>query len=62
MSPFGYAAVLTESLLLGNVALRTGGPVEWDPAQMRVTNNPAAEVFVRPEFRKGWTIIAGGWR
>jgi predicted dehydrogenase len=55
-SPFEYAAVLSESLLLGNVALRTGQPVEWDAAQMRVTNNSAAERFVRPEFRKGWTI------
>jgi predicted dehydrogenase len=55
-SPFEYAAVLTESLLLGNVALRTGQPVEWDAAQMRAVNNPAAEVCIRPEFRKGWTI------
>jgi predicted dehydrogenase len=55
-SPFEYAAALTESLLLGNVALRTGQPVEWDAAAMRVVNNPAAEAFVRPEFRKGWTV------
>ncbi len=53
-SPFEYAAVLTESLLLGNVALRTGQPVEWDAAQMRVTNNSNAEAFITPEFRKGW--------
>jgi predicted dehydrogenase len=55
-SPFEYAAVLTEALLLGNVALRTGQPVEWDAAQMRVTNNSAAEPFVKPEFRKGWSV------
>ena len=55
-SPFEYAATLTEALLLGNVALRTGQPVEWDAAGMRVVNNPAAEILVRPEFRKGWTI------
>jgi predicted dehydrogenase len=55
-SPFEYAAVLTESLLLGNVALRTGQPVEWDAAQMRVTNNSAAEPFVKPELRKGWRL------
>jgi hypothetical protein len=56
LSPFEYAAVLTEALLLGNVALRTGQPVEWDAAQMRVTNNSAAEPFVKPELRKGWAI------
>ena len=55
-SPFEYAAVLTESLLLGNLALRTGQPVEWDAAAMRVTNNAAAAAFVRPEFRKGWSL------
>jgi predicted dehydrogenase len=55
-SPFEYAAVLTESLLLGNVALRTGQPVEWDAGQMRVTNNSAAEPFVKPELRKGWRL------
>jgi predicted dehydrogenase len=55
-SPFEYAAVLTESLLLGNVAVRTGQPVEWDAAQMRVTNNSAAEPFVKPELRKGWRL------
>ena len=42
LSHFGYAAVLTESLLLGNVALRTGQAVEWDPVKMLVTNNPSA--------------------
>jgi len=55
-SSFEYASMLSESLLLGNVALRTGQPVEWDAAAMRVTNNPAAEVFLKPEFRKGWAL------
>jgi predicted dehydrogenase len=53
-SPFEYAAVLTEALLLANVALRTGQPVVWDSAAMRVTNNSSAEVIVKPEFRQGW--------
>jgi predicted dehydrogenase len=55
-SSFEYAAVLTEALLLGNVALRTGQPVEWDAVKMRVTNNSAADQFVKPEFRKGWSF------
>ena len=55
-APFEYAAVLTESLLLGNVALRTGQPVEWDAVKMRATNNSSADQFLKPEFRKGWTI------
>ena len=52
-SPFEYAAVLTESLLLGNVALRTGQPVEWDAAAMRVTNNAAAAAFVKTRVPEG---------
>jgi predicted dehydrogenase len=56
LSPFEYAAVLTEALLLGNIGLRTGQPVEWDSAAVRVTNNSGAEVFVKPEFRKGWSL------
>jgi predicted dehydrogenase len=55
-SPFGYAAVLTEALLLGNVALRTGRTIEWDAARMRARNDPDADGFVRPEFRSGWAI------
>jgi len=55
-SPFQYAAVLTEALLLGNVALRTGRPVEWDASAMRVTNDADAERFIRPSLRRGWQL------
>jgi predicted dehydrogenase len=56
LSEFGYASWLTESLLLGNVALRTGKAIEWDPSAMRVTNAPEAEAFVKPTFRNGWSL------
>ncbi len=56
LSNFGYASRLTEALLLGNVALRTGKPLEWDTRKMRATNCPEAQPFLHPEFRKGWTI------
>jgi predicted dehydrogenase len=56
LSEFGYASRLTESLLLGNVALRTGKAIEWDPSAMRVTNAPEAEAFVKPTFRNGWSL------
>ena len=57
LAPYSYAAVLTESLLLGNVALRSGKAVEWDPVKMLVTNNPVdAAPFVKPEFRAGWSL------
>jgi predicted dehydrogenase len=55
-SPFSYAAVLTESLLLGNVALRTGKTINWNRETMRAVDCPEADVFIRPEFRTGWTL------
>lgn len=37
-----HAGLLTEVCLLGNVAVRAQGRIEWDAANLRVTNNPAA--------------------
>jgi predicted dehydrogenase len=57
LSNFGYASVLTESLLLGNVALRMGGKkIEWDSKAMKAKGCPEAHRFIKPEFRQGWTI------
>lgn len=56
LSPFGYASVLTEALLVGNLALRTGKAIEWDSAGMRAVNSPEADPFIRPEFRSGWSL------
>lgn len=53
---FDYSAPLTEMVLLGNVALQSGGPIEWDSGTMQVTNNAAASHFVQPEYREGWTL------
>src|SRR5690242_21495521 len=51
---FGYASVLTESLLLGNVALRTNQRIEWDSESMTAKGCPEAEQFIKPTFREGW--------
>jgi predicted dehydrogenase len=58
LSNFGYAAVLTESLLIGDLALRVGKDIEWDSAKMTATNAPEAQRFVRPEFREGWSLAS----
>ncbi len=55
-SNFGYAGTLTEAMLLGNVAVRTGAPIDYDAATGQVTNRPEANRFVRPEFRPGWGL------
>ena len=52
---FQYSGVLTEAVLLGNVAFRTGKKLEWNAAALKVPNVPEAERFLRREYRKGWT-------
>jgi predicted dehydrogenase len=55
-SNFDIAAYLTEIILLGCVALRTGKKLEWDGPNMRATNAPESAQFVKRDNRKGWTI------
>lgn len=53
---FDYSAVLTEAVLLGNVAWRAGCPLQWDAEQGRVTNTTAAEPYLRRSYRRGWEL------
>jgi predicted dehydrogenase len=56
--PFEYAARLTEVMLLGIVALRTGKRLEYDAAAMRVTNAPEGNQYLERQPRAGWTSTA----
>lgn len=55
-SNFDIAAYLTETILLGCIALRMGEGVrmDWDGPNMKSTNLPQAEQFVRRKNRSGW--------
>jgi len=57
-SNFDIAGYLTEIILLGCIALRSGvgHKLDWDGPNMRATNAPEAERFVRRQNRKGWEI------
>ncbi len=55
-SNFDYAGPLTEMVLLGNLAIRAGRKLYWDGPNMRVTNYPEANQFVRCSYRDGWTL------
>ncbi len=46
-----HAVDLTEFCLLGNVAIRSGQPIQWDAARMTCSNLPAADRFVRKPYR-----------
>jgi predicted dehydrogenase len=58
-----YAGPLTETILLGNLAVYCGkGPnsegkvVQWDSASLRATNAPELDVIVKPTYREGWSL------
>ena len=54
---FDYAGPFTESVLLGNVALRFPGErLMWDAANMKVTNKPEADQFIQHAYKPGWTL------
>ena len=57
-SNFDIAAYLTETILLGCIALRVGEGyrVEWDGPNMKSTNLPQAAQFVSRKNRKGWEV------
>jgi hypothetical protein len=55
-SHFGYSGPLTEICLLGNIAKRMDARIEWDADNMKVTNLPEANQYVRGEYRKGWSL------
>jgi predicted dehydrogenase len=56
MSNFSNAGRLTETVLLGNVALRAGQKIEWDAVNMKVTNLSSANQYVTRQYRKGWEV------
>jgi predicted dehydrogenase len=53
---FGYAAAITEFLLLGHLAIRAGvgAAVEWDSANLRCPNFPELDHWVKREPRRAW--------
>ena len=53
-SNFNVAAPFVEWMLLGVIALRHEGKLEYDPDKMRITNNNEANKLLKPTFRKGW--------
>ena len=53
---FLYTGPVTETILLGGVALRAGKRVEYDTNNMKITNIPEANKFLVRDYRKGWEL------
>lgn len=53
---FDYSGPLTETVLLGNVAYRSGGGFEWDAENLKTKGNDKAQGYVQDDYRKGWKI------
>lgn len=55
-SPFETAVPVTETLLLGIVALRAGAPIEYDADAHEVTTPREANQYLSREYRRGWSL------
>ena len=53
-SNFAYAGPFSETVLLGNIALRLGRRLEWDGPRMKFTNLPEANQYLTKTYREGW--------
>ncbi len=56
-SSFEYGGALSEVGLLGMIAIRRSGTrLEYDSQTMKFTNDEAANRFLTPTYRQGWTM------
>jgi hypothetical protein len=62
-SNFDVAGPLAEVVLLGNIAIRMyqklyekGVKLYYDGPNMKITNLPEANEYIRSEYRKGWSL------
>lgn len=55
-SNFEIAGALTESMILGNIAVRTSRSLDYDAEKMAFTNQPEADQFLSRPYREGWAL------
>jgi predicted dehydrogenase len=56
LSNFDYAGMLTEAVLLGNVAIRTKKKLEFNASTLACANCKEAAQYIKREYRKGWEL------
>mgnify|MGYP000701766738 CR=1 FL=1 len=55
-SNFSIGAPFTEWLVLGAAATHYEGKLLWDPVKCEFKNNKDANKWVKPQYRKGWSL------
>ncbi|MEM1067378.1 MAG: gfo/Idh/MocA family oxidoreductase, partial [Planctomycetota bacterium] len=55
---FSYSGPLAETVLLGNVAYRSGGSFDWDASSLTAGGNAKAQRYIREKYRKGWEVTS----
>ena len=60
-SSFEYAAPLTEVVLLGAMAQRSGRTIEWDAEAMKVKGEPQMDAWIKEPTREGWAYGERLW-
>ncbi|MDZ4850541.1 MAG: Gfo/Idh/MocA family oxidoreductase [Pirellulaceae bacterium] len=54
-SHFGYSGPLTETVMLGTIAIRLPGTqLKWNASQLQVTGSDAAQWMLNKHYRTGW--------
>lgn len=54
---FDYAGPMTETVLLGTVAMRLPGEtLKWDAKAGKFTDSDAANAMIHDEYREGWSV------
>ena len=53
-SNFGVAGPFVAWMLLGVISMKFEGKLMWDPEKNQISNNGAANEFLKPKFKKGW--------
>ena len=56
LSRFEKSGPFTETVLLGNLAIRLGEPVEWDGPAMKAVGCPRADRYIHRDYRRGWKL------
>jgi predicted dehydrogenase len=53
---FDWAQIITEAVLLGNIAIRCDKTLQYDAENMKFADNDKANEQVKPDYRSGWTL------